>query len=1211
MADDPTSTDPLGAQGAPGGDVDPPAQGGDDRSRPWTRRRFLGAVAAVGGTAAMGAVVWSALHDEEDDEPGQKRAEPTLDAAAPQTETRTLQFTLGHAAGVEGLTLHVAGVRYPLVPHTDETRAAFVSSDPVLAGLDAGMLTHYAESVSLPPVVLQMPVLQLPPGQKYIDDKTVYHASIIHVPTAGMAAAWQRRSNLQAAVRGIEVDPQYRQLVSDATVRKVDAGQLRKATQALAASGAGGLVGGNAGRWARLGFTEGNAPQTPEQAQVLLQVTDDAMSSAVSLVLKHPDIATYDVTGAGTIVDVMHHVSEVQTLAATIDEMYDRDAGASLGTFVQTVDADGKPATLPPGIQASDGELPQVPVPTLQISPTLLPGVGAAANTVVTIIKNHPDLQGLSWQPQTSQVPATVAPASGLEAAGTIRLDGTCTTSASHGLKVVAADPQPQDGNVHVVLSNDFLRHVMVGVGFYDRQGHGIDISGANYGAPSPYPLLGKDPFVRPLFIMPSAPTIVGVTRPGANSQELVLTFPTGAVEARLYLLSLGLDLIVADAQRYMVDAAGRPAYGSSLGVPIFWYSSLLTLVLDLGVPALLLLSAARDLSNVNTQVYKQIFNGGGMAAEEIAGEFEAIATNIRTYFAAAGVAAAVVTGAAVTVDQLKGLDIGQTFWRLIKDIGVDLLRVLGNGKIAKLIWKAVMTDIATSEAMDAIPFLGEALAAISAFENAAKLATSSVEIASSPTMITAHVTNSLTAAVTLAPTTKSIDDAPPSKYLPRTATKLDLQFQFQGTPLQSHVVQDVSLADGKTSLSVNVPNMPVRGDIQWTATFLDGSGQRVGYGTTTWLPVNGPDSAGAKPQIEIQQTTIAIGPDTRFARAWTSEVVGGKAGPTGKGDVPGTVDDLVCGNGDTLCETDGITVSTQQGVAGYAWSAAGRWWVRNLATGTDMADAWNSAGPYPRRALVAYDPLTADPTAALNFVLEPWEDEGYLVYRVSVAGAAQAPGMGIDRSKPVGRFDLLLNDVTYCPTGHLVGVSARSGRLAVLEVGTGGVDPVAAPRAQLHAGTGQREGLLNLPVAVTSTKKGHIIVLDGGESPALRAFAVDGNPVPIFAGDTSSIALPTDGGARVHVGVAADGADYLYVLSYEDELDASSWILDVYDHTGAKQSSAPNVNAGRLAVDYWQSVFTLNYDPLRDDAGAVVLDPGTKVAEPSMSAWEPAKAGG
>ena len=339
--------------------------------------------------------------------------------------------------------------------------------------------------------------------------------------------------------------------------------------------------------------------------------------------------------------------------------------------------------------------------------------------------------------------------------------------------------------------------------------------------------------------------------------------------------------------------------------------------------------------------------------------------------------------------------------------------------------------------------------------------------------------------------------------------------------------------------------------------------------------------------------------------------MVGGKARPTGKGDVPGTVDDLVCGTGDTLCETDGITVSTQQGVAGYAWSAAGRWWVRNLATGADMADAWNAAGPYPRRPLVAYDPLTADPDAALNFVLEPWEDDGYLVHQVSVAGAAKAPDMGIDRSKTVGRFDLLLNDVAYCPTGHLVGVSARSGRLAILEVGTAAVDPVAAPRAQLHAGTGQRDGLLDLPVAVTCTKKGHIIVLDGGASPALRAFAVDGNPVPIFAGDTASVALPDDGGARVHVGVAADGADYLYVLSYDDELDAASWTLDVYDHTGAKQSTTPNVNAGRLAVDYWQSVFTLNYDPLRDDAGAVVLDPGTKVAEPSMSAWEPAKAGG
>ena len=300
MADDPTPTEPSGDDAAIGSNDAPDATVPRDAmvtgTKPWTRRRFLGAVAAVGGTAAMGAVVWAALNDEDDEDGGgERRAEPKLNAASPQTETRTLQFTLGHAAGVEGITLHVAGVRYPLVPHTDETRAAFVATDPLLARSRCRG-PHPLRRVRLAAAGRAADARAPAPARPEV------HRCEDRVPRVDHPRAHRGHGRRLAAPvepaggrPGIEVDPQYRQLVSDATVRKVDAGQLRKATQALAAVGAGGLVGGNAARWARLGFNEGNAPKTPEQAQVMLQVTDDAMSSAISLVIKHPDIATYDV----------------------------------------------------------------------------------------------------------------------------------------------------------------------------------------------------------------------------------------------------------------------------------------------------------------------------------------------------------------------------------------------------------------------------------------------------------------------------------------------------------------------------------------------------------------------------------------------------------------------------------------------------------------------------------------------------------------------------------------------------------------------------------------------------------------------------------------------------------------------------------------------------------------------------------------------------
>jgi hypothetical protein len=62
---------------------------------------------------------------------------------------------------------------------------------------------------------------------------------------------------------------------------------------------------------------------------------------------------------------------------------------------------------------------------------------------------------------------------------------------------------------------------------------------------------------------------------------------------------------------------------------------------------------------------------------------------------------------------------------------------------------------------------------------------------------------------------------------------------------------------------------------------------------------------------------------------------------------------------------------------------------------------------------------------------------------------------------------------------------------------------------------------------------------------------------------------------------------------------------LDIYhaEQAGAAPiCSTVGINAARLAVDFWRSVYTLNYEVLRLPDGSI---PAT-LTEPSVSLWVP-----
>jgi hypothetical protein len=87
------------------------------------------------------------------------------------------------------------------------------------------------------------------------------------------------------------------------------------------------------------------------------------------------------------------------------------------------------------------------------------------------------------------------------------------------------------------------------------------------------------------------------------------------------------------------------------------------------------------------------------------------------------------------------------------------------------------------------------------------------------------------------------------------------------------------------------------------------------------------------------------------------------------------------------------------------------------------------------------------------------------------------------------------------------------------------------------------------------------------------------------------------------------DGANQIYLLYYTGGGDqVQDYHIDVYTPTGEPLvTNSPGANIARLAVDYWRSVYGVNFDPLTDQGTSTPrIDPALGVAEPSVSRFNP-----
>lgn len=154
-------------------------------------------------------------------------------------------------------------------------------------------------------------------------------------------------------------------------------------------------------------------------------------------------------------------------------------------------------------------------------------------------------------------------------------------------------------------------------------------------------------------------------------------------------------------------------------------------------------------------------------------------------------------------------------------------------------------------------------------------------------------------------------------------------------------------------------------------------------------------------------------------------------------------------------------------------------------------------------------------------------------------------------------------------------------------------------------------EAILSDSVVVRVQTPGSRWVID--DTDATQSYRVVPNPndakqlLAEYLEPTLELYQPDPRVKVTYLDLAVEALGYLYVLSFTGEgKEVSDYHLDLYDPAGKwlsrtpdknKNPNATGVNAGRLIVDMWRNMYTLNFEHFEGPGGRT---------EPSVSTWLP-----
>jgi hypothetical protein len=214
-----------------------------------------------------------------------------------------------------------------------------------------------------------------------------------------------------------------------------------------------------------------------------------------------------------------------------------------------------------------------------------------------------------------------------------------------------------------------------------------------------------------------------------------------------------------------------------------------------------------------------------------------------------------------------------------------------------------------------------------------------------------------------------------------------------------------------------------------------------------------------------------------------------------------------------------------------------------------------------------------------------------------------QAPDFdGPDSNRCWGAFSLPSDGFLLHPQRKLVSINSQYDKIEVLSLPDEAATDDEAPPARVYSATGSREGLIYGPVCAAISPDGAILVLES-KNRRIQAFDLGGNPAKHFGKNKNSyfVFLKAESDPVAYLDMAVEYAGYLYVLSYATRQGVYQYRLDIYTPEGDWLCRTTDVNADKLAVDFWRNAYTLNYEPLKYPDGTL-----PSVTEPSLSQWIP-----
>jgi hypothetical protein len=905
-----------------------------------------------------------------------------------------------------------------------------------------------------------------------------------------------------------------------------------------------------------------------------LTATITPSSIAAALAYKHPEVASLESDSSAITMTLLLANPGVSDLATQIAQMLQQ--GIPYAVQVPILDENGQPIYITdPDTGASVQAL------TMQINSDLNDRFGRAVRLGVNDVKNSMDLEGKTWN-LTPGTPPQPQPASSVGAPADDAFNITQSrTGYNWGVKVTIDSFDPTTRTIPIKVWNNYVRYLSAYVQYLDGQGNPLPISNPS----------GQDTqYSQFLVNVQDMPELFGIPfMENHNYGSATLTFPDGATAARLLICSLGSnrkgptwrDFFPADAYPDRVNP-------DECSVPV-----LFTSLFDIGIPVMFL---AMDVSTATV-----LQTARSYLKQDVMPMVRVLSPILRS-LEVLSIAAVFIAGG-VTATQLQNAGVSElaSMWNVLKDTA-SILGHLFALEGSRQIFIPIIISISYQKGTQALPILGEVLAAAAAMGDAAQLAQVSAETANSPWVIdnTIHVT--YTATVTLQ---HDLNDA----AFPRSATQWTLTPVIGGAGSRDPITGAVTpVGTRQEPIGVTVPDVPIGGGtVQYAVTFTNADGAQVGKGTSAVLPNNDVNNLPRTVEITIQEIAIPITANTVFQRQNTTAYATADKGytwtPTTQ--IAGTVQDT-----SGLIEINAISVGTVSGMAGYVWRAGTppQYWIRNLPTLQDAGQTTiqlQTGGPYARKPLVVYDRLNPDLRTGNNFLLEP-DDQGtgYQVRRLTLS--ANGGTLGWNAGESWGQFLNPLSAVTLHPSGYLVGVNAETGKLDIHKIPANPTDDTnLPPLASSYAGPGTRPGLTQTPVGVAITITSMVVVLEAGANQ-LQCFDLAGNPVAYFGTDPNNpsyYAALASGANDTLLSLAVDGQGWFYVLSYTgDGAQVSDYAVDVYDVHGTHVVRSPGLNAATFDVDYWRNIFALNYAPLANTDGSAHVDATTGVVEPSTS---------